>query len=144
MRSSARIMVSLLVVATIYWVLTNGGGGLLTRTLETTRGVVAMWNLQTVRETILATRVLQEPETVADWTDEDFSDFVREFVVTKSGGSDPAMDPWAMPFLLTELEDSKDWIVFSTGPDRTPDHCDFEGPGGDDVCLLIDASEIGR
>ncbi len=131
-------------VATIYWVLTNGGGGLMTRTLETARGVVAMWNLHEVRNAILATRVLQERQTVEDWTDEDFSDFVREYLVIKAGGSDPAMDPWGMPFLLTGLEDSKDWVVFSTGPDQTPDYCDFEGPGGDDVCLLLKASEISR
>ena len=77
-------------------------------------------------------------------TDEDFSDFVREYLVIKSGGSDPAMDPWGMPFLLTGFEDSKDWIVFSTGPDQTPDHCDFEDSNGDDICLLIEASEISR
>ncbi len=144
MRSTARIVILFIVVVTVYWLMTHGGG-LMSKAKEATRKVVAMWNLRGIKDVLLASRILQEEALVLAWSDEDFSDFVRENMqVTGSDDTDPAMDPWSLPYLLDPVDGGTEWILYSTGPNLEPDLCDFEGPGGDDVCLVIEAVEISR
>lgn len=144
MKSTVRVLALLVVVATVYWVMTRGGG-LMSKAVESTRKVVAMWNLRSIKDVILVSRILHEPETVRAWSDEDFSEFLRDHLLTTGDdGVDPALDPWEVPYLLDTLEDCGDWVVLSTGPNGDPDRCDFEGPGGDDLCLVIEAVEVSR
>ena len=134
----------LLVVVTIYLVM-NRGGDVMSKAVETTRKVAAMWDLRNIRDMLLMSRVLQEPDAVREWSDEDFVDFLAEHLRSRATRyHDPAMDPWDMPYVLVPLEDDPDWVVLSTGPNREPDLCVFEGSGGDDVCLLIEAAEISH
>ncbi|MFH1529129.1 MAG: hypothetical protein ABIK09_00165 [Pseudomonadota bacterium] len=144
MRSTVRVLAFFLVLATVYWVMTHGGG-ILSRTIEATRKVVTMWNLRSIKDVVLASRILQEPDRILAWSEEDFSEFLRDALVTpKDDAADPTVDPWESPYLLDILEDGEDWVLVSTGPNLVPDLCDFEGPGGDDICLVIPAAEISR
>ncbi len=140
----ARIVILFVVVTPVYWLMTQGGG-VMSRAVEATRKVVAMWNLRSLKNMVLTTGILQAPAPVLAWSDEDFSDFVRDNLTVQSDGdADPALDPWDLPYLLDAVDDGRAWILSSTGPNRGLDLCDFEGPGGDDICLRIEADEISR
>ena len=89
MKSAVRVLAFFLVVATVYWVM-NHGGGVMSKAIETTRKLVAIWNLRTIKDVVLVSRVLQEPDRVLNWTDEDFSDFLKEHLSYHGdSGSDP-------------------------------------------------------
>lgn len=144
MKPVARVIILFVVVTIVYWLMTHGGG-LMSRAVVATQKVVAMWNLRGLKDVILTSRVLQDPGPVLAWTDEDFSDFVRDNMqISGDGEADPALDPWDLPYLLDPVDDGREWILFSTGPNLDADLCDFEGPGGDDICLVIEANEISR
>ncbi len=144
MKSAVRVLSFFLVLATVYWVMTQGAG-VMSKAIETTRKLVAMWNLRTIKDVVLVSRVLQEPDRILNWTDEDFSDFLKEHLSHHGdSGSDPSTDPWEVPYMLESLDDEGGWVLYSAGPNLEPDLCDFEGPGGDDICLLIEAAEISH
>jgi len=141
---TARLLSFLLVIAAIYLVMSRGGG-VMSKAVETTRKVVAMWNLRSIKDVVLMSRILREPDTVMEWSDEDFADFLRENLSSyRKGGADPSLDPWDACYVMDPLETDVDWVVLSTGPNKGPDLCGFEGPGGDDICLMIEAAEISR
>lgn len=144
MKNSRRLLTLLIIIGTIFW-LHSQGMGLMPKVVDTTKRVVTMWNLRSIREVILLSGILDDPVDVRSWPPEKFSEFLRDHLWTRAGrGKDPALDPWKSPYALEEFDDGLDWVVVSSGPNLTPDLCDFEGPGGDDICLLLELVAVSE
>jgi len=136
-KASARLLVVLVVLSALLWV-TGNSGGVFHRVLDTARTLVATWNLRSLRQVVLDSRILEKADEVAAWSQEEFSDFVRENLRSRGPGADPALDPWLQPYRLDPLGDTEPWVLSSTGPNLEVDLCPFEGAGGDDVCVLVE------
>ena len=111
-------------------------GGVTERILDVVRGMVATYEMGTIRD-----RILGDYEVTASLppTDDDqaLADYIHEVTRARSGARDTALDPWNNPYRFTGWADGW-YLLYSMGPGGEQDECASEDAGGDDVCAFIE------
>ena len=126
----------------------KGGGDLVRRATDFARVTAAQHELSLLRRQIEADAILDQPDLPDPKVKGSLERYIRR-EAHAAGGRDPSRDPWGTPY-ESERTDSGNLIVFSFGPNRSPDACSSaasddrsavkpgapEAASADDICVF--------
>jgi hypothetical protein len=94
------------------------------RVMDTVKTGITEFELAGIRDVLLAESVAGVDIKRLSQNTDKFKRFLQDpEVMQQQGGRDPSVDLWENDYMLEGPFDQEEYLVFSVGPNRTPDAC---------------------